>query len=109
LLPIGIVTFSRLYGLELVNTSHTDFSAVIEQLQNDIGKGRILITEATYPVNIGNTDGYVNEHSYEAQAKYFEDLIDYSAESELAGFFLNTMIDFRGDYSSLPGLASNIT
>lgn len=89
------------YGLELVNTSPSDFSVEIEQLQNDIGKGRILITEATYPVNIGNTDGYVNEHSYEAQAKYFEDLIDYSAGSELAGFFLNSMIDFRGDYSSL--------
>ncbi len=97
---LSLIDNLDLYGLELVNTSPSYLSAEIEQLQNDIGKGRILITEATYPVNIGNTDGYVNEHSYEAQAKYFEDLIDYSTGSELAGFFLNTMIDFRGDYSS---------
>ncbi len=98
---LSLIDNLDLYGLELVNTSPSDLSTVIELPQNDIGKGRILITEATYPVNIGNTDGYVNEHSYEAQAKYFEDLIDYSIGNELAGFFLNTMIDFRGDYSSL--------
>jgi len=98
---LSLVDNLDLYGLELINTSPSNLSVEIEQLQNDIGKGRILISEATYPVNIGNTDGYVNEHSYEAQAKYFEDLIDYSVENELAGFFLNTMIDYRGDYSSL--------
>ncbi len=98
---LSLIDNLDLYGLELLNTSPSDLSTEIEHLQNDIGKGRILITEATYPVNIGNTDGYVNEHSYEAQAKYFEDLIDYSAGNKLAGFFLNTMIDFRGDYSSL--------
>jgi len=98
---LSLIDNLDLYGLELLNRSPSDLSAEIEQLQNDFGTGRILITEATYPVNIGNADGYVNEHSYEAQAKYYEDLIDYSTESELAGFFLNTMIDFRGDYSSL--------
>ncbi len=90
-----------LYGLELVNTLPNTLSDIIVKLQSEIGKGRIIVTEATYAVNIGNTDGYVNEHSYEAQAKYFEDLMDFSSTGKLQGYFLNTMIDFRGDYSSL--------
>ncbi len=90
-----------LYGIELLNTTPEEVTPQLEKLFSDLGKSKIIISDATYPVSIGNTDGYVNKHSYEAQAKYFEDVIDYSNTNNLSGYFINTFIDFKGDYSSL--------
>lgn len=90
-----------LYGLELINDPIPDFKEKIVELQNEIGIGKLFISEATYIVNIGQTDGYVNQYSFEAQAKYFEDLIDLSNEINLAGYFINSMFDYRGDFASL--------
>ena len=64
-------------------------------------KGKLFIGEATYTVNIGQTDGYVNKFSYEAQAKFFDDIFSLCEKNKLSGFFANTMYDMRGDYPSL--------
>ena len=90
-----------LYGLELLNELPADHLEEINQTKNELGAGRVFISEATYSVNKGNTDGYVNKYSYEAQAKYFADLIDYCRDSLFTGYFINSMFDIRGDYSSL--------
>jgi len=89
------------YGIELLNTSPSDISDEINELQQKLGSAHIFISSATYVVNAGNTNGYINEHSFEAQAKYFEDLINYSSKSSISGYFINSMFDFRGDFTSL--------
>ena len=100
-LKISAVENIDLYGLGLLNELPEDRLSEINQLQKDLGAGRVFISGATYTVNKGNSDGYVNEFSYEAQAKFFSDLIDYSRSSSLPGFFINSITDIRGDYSSL--------
>jgi len=90
-----------LYGLELINELPSDRSDELTKLQNDLGIGRVFVSGATYTVNQGNSDGYVNKFSYEAQAKYFADLIDYSQSRSWAGYFINSIMDISGDYSSL--------
>ncbi len=90
-----------LYGIEIFNNSVNDNNEHIKTLQEEIGKGRFFISEATYTVNIGQTDGYVNDYSYEAHAKFFEDLLNFASEINLSGYFINTMFDVRGDYTSL--------
>ncbi|MCL5030559.1 MAG: hypothetical protein M1480_16225 [Bacteroidetes bacterium] len=90
-----------LYGIELFNKSITEETDNLKNLQSELGTGNVFISSATYVVNIGNTNGYVNDHSFEAQAKYFEDLIDYSNNNPLSGYFINSMFDYRGDYASL--------
>ena len=90
-----------LYGLELINTPPEIIQDNIIKLQNLLGQGRLFISEAAYTVNSGNSDGYVNKFTYEAQAKYFSDLIDYSSSNPLSGYFINNLTDIRGDYSSL--------
>lgn len=90
-----------LYGVELFNTSIDVKSAQYKQLQKNLGRGRVFISSATYVVNIGNSNGYVNDHSFEAQAKYYEGLIDYFSDNPSAGYFINTMFDYRGDFASL--------
>jgi beta-galactosidase len=107
-LKISAVDNIDLYGLELLNELPEDRLSEINKLQNDIGAGRVFVSEATYTVNKGISDGYVNKFSYEAQAKFFSDLIDYSRSSSLPGFFINSITDIRGDYSSLlSGYASD--
>jgi len=89
-----------LYGLEFINTLPNQFYSEIQNLRNEIGAGRLFISEATYTVNAGNSDGYVNKFTFEAQAAYFDELIDYLSSNPLSGYFLNTMFDYRGEYSS---------
>jgi beta-galactosidase len=89
-----------LYGLEFINTLPNQYYSEIQNLRNEIGSGRVFISEATYTVNSGNSDGYVNKFSFEAQAAYFDEIIDYFNSNSLSGFFLNTMFDYRGEYSS---------
>lgn len=96
-----------LYGLELINSSPSEYNKEIDILKNQFGAGKIFISNASYIVNIGSTDGYVNKYSFEAQAKYYEDLIDYMNNNSLAGFCINSMFDYRGEYSSL--LAGSIS
>jgi beta-galactosidase len=88
-------------GFEFFNLSPKDVSESLAELKNKLGGGRVFISSATYTVNAGNTDGYINKYSYEAQAKYFEELINYSESSGLAGYFINSMFDFEGDFPSL--------
>lgn len=90
-----------LYGIELLNQTPADKQNEIENLINATGKGSVFIGEATYTVNIGQTDGYVNKFSYEAQAKFFDDMFSFSESNNLAGFFAHTMYDLRGDYNSM--------
>jgi beta-galactosidase len=100
-LDINAIDNIDMYGLELNNVLPANLSVDIGDLQNKLGVGRVFISEATYTVNSGNSDGYVNKYSYEAQAKYYSDLIDYSQNNPLAGYFINSLTDIRGDYSSL--------
>jgi beta-galactosidase len=90
-----------LYGIEFLNTNASSERMKIKKLQETLGNGKVFISGATYTVNAGNSNGYVNKHSFEAQAKYFENLIDYTDKNPIAGFFINSMFDYRGDFVSL--------
>lgn len=90
-----------LYGVELFNTSVNDIKDELTGLREKLGRGRFFISEATYTVNKGQTDGFVNEFSYEAQAKYFDELFNFAEDEKISGLFINSMFDFKGDYPSL--------
>jgi hypothetical protein len=90
-----------LYGIEFLNITPADRQTVADNLIQAAGNGKLFIGEATYTVNIGQTDGYVNKFSYEAQAKFFDDVFNFNESNKLSGFFANTMFDIRGDYPSI--------
>jgi len=100
-MQIDAINNIDMYGIELLNKLPSDLQKEINDLQSKLGIGHVFISEATYTVNSGNTDGYVNKYSYEAQAKYYSDLIDYSQNNPLAGYFINSITDIDGDYASL--------
>jgi len=90
-----------LYGLELMKENASDSDEHIKELQNNLGKGKVFFSSVTYPVYIGGSDGYLNEYSFEAQAKYYEEFFDYVSQSKVPGFFINSFADYFGNYSSL--------
>ncbi len=89
------------YGIELLNTPIKEEAEELKSMQDRLGTGKVFISEATYVVYAGNSDGYLNPGSFEAQAKYFDDLLDYSNRNKLAGFFINSMFDYRGEFASI--------
>lgn len=83
------------YGIELYSKifSSNSFPGT------PINSHKYFISQATYPTYLGSSNGYLNNFSYEAQAKYFSDIISSSVHKKLSGFFLNSMFDFRGDFA----------
>lgn len=90
-----------LYGIDLINSRPADYEKEINQLKNEPGAGRLFFSNTVYLVNAGNSDGYVNKYTFEAQAKYYDDLIDYMNNSSFAGYAITSMFDYRGDFSSV--------
>jgi hypothetical protein len=97
-----------LYGIEITGNSINKDTIGLNSLLEQLGRGRVFISEATYFVNAGNTSGYLNNYSYEAQAKYFDDFLDIFSKDYAAGYFINSMFDYRGDFASfISGYSEN--
>lgn len=90
-----------LYGIEIINESVFNYSKIIDDLQSQLGKGKIYFSDATYTVSFGQSDGYTNKYTFESQAKFFEDLIKFCEKTDFSGYFINSIFDFRGDFASL--------
>jgi len=90
-----------LYGIEITGNSFNDDTTGLSSVIDKLGKGKTFISSVTYFVNSGNSNGYSNENTYEAQAKYFEDFITAFSEGKTPDYFINSMFNYRGDYSSL--------
>lgn len=88
-----------LIGVELFDADLSGFNQFVKD--NPTLKNKIFISEATYPAYNGSTNGYLNNYSFEAQAKYFEEIIQLSEDNDLLGFFINSMFDYHGDFASL--------
>lgn len=90
-----------LYGLEFIKNNPSDEEPAIRELQSKFGKGKIFFSSVTYPVYIGGSDGYLNDYSFEAQAKYYEEFLDFNTAINSPAYFINSFNDYFGDYSSL--------
>jgi len=61
----------------------------------------VFIGSAAYFTSNGSSDGYTNEFSNEAQAKYYDDLFSYADEVNETGFFIHSMFDYRSEFHSI--------
>lgn len=99
--PDAAVKGVDFYGIELFAKSVKTFEPDVLSSIEKLGKARVFISEATYPVYKGISSGYVNEYSSEGQAHYFSNLIDFSVNKSIGGYFINSLFDYAGDFSSL--------
>ena len=89
-----------LYGLELYSKNLDDFRTQYQSI-NSSDSSLYFISEATYPNYNGATNGYLNDYSYEGQAKYFDDIISLVRGTGMGGFIFNSMFDISGDFAPL--------
>lgn len=97
-LPSQKIEAIDLYGIELFSASELRLTQLSNTLQN-FG-GSVFISESSYPAFRGNSNGYLNNNSYEAAAKYFSDIIDFSEKNKINGFVINSFFDFKGPFKS---------
>jgi beta-galactosidase len=90
-----------LYGIEFLNKNIQEDSVSYAKILDELGAGRVFVSEATYFVNLPGLSGYINQNTFDAQAKYYENLLDYFDRNTSGGFFINSIFDYRGDYSSI--------
>lgn len=95
----------NLYGIELFNTLPTDEQ--LTKLQNIIPIHKIMFSSITYTAYKKGMNGYLTPHSYEAQAKFFDETIDYIYQNKVTGFFLNSMFDYRTEFAPISGGFNN--
>ena len=87
----------RLYGKEIYAKPYTSF---FDSLKNSPISEKTFISEISYPKVYGHTNGYLNQYSIEAQAHYFSGLIDRIKRQRTNGFVINSIFDYRGDFTS---------
>ncbi len=89
-----------LVGIELYAVSPAEIVDKFNEAEKLYGKNSVIISEATYPTYYGSTNGSLNKFSIEGQAKFIDDVISFTNGEEIAGYFLNTMFDYKGDFTS---------
>lgn len=89
-----------LAGIEIYKNTIDGLDKYLNTLKDRTFAQPTFISEATYPTFMEGSNGYNNPFSYEAQAKYFDNLINFTNKNRLTGFVINSAFDFRGDYAS---------
>ncbi|PKL81505.1 MAG: hypothetical protein CVV24_14900 [Ignavibacteriae bacterium HGW-Ignavibacteriae-3] len=99
----GTIPEIDFYGIELYSSPPENIRDEVQRGIDSVGKNSFFISEMSYPNYAGNQSGYLAKYSSDAQAKYFKDMIDYSRNISISGFFINSLFDYRGEYASLYG------
>jgi beta-galactosidase len=96
-----------LYGMELYSNHPDKVNQLLEELTEQNNSVNYFFSEVNYPNYLGSSDGYLNKNSTESQAKYFSSIIELTIKNNFGGFFINTLLEYSGDFSSLYGGYSN--
>lgn len=99
-IPAAPVEGLDFYGLEFINRSSEDVVKIYQKAASKLGTGRVMIAGAGYIID-PERSRTGSKHSTEAQAKFFEDLLMFSAANPGFSFFFSTMFDYRSNYQSI--------
>ncbi len=89
-----------LYGIEIFSIPKDLLDEKLSTSVSHFGSSSVFLSEVTYPNYKGNSSGYLVKNSNEAQAKYFEDIINVTRNNKLSGFFINTLFGYIGVFPS---------
>lgn len=98
--PNDIPTGIDFAGIESYAKPIEQLTSGTDRVASKNGKNNYLFSEVNYPVFNGGTDGYLNDFSLEAQAKYYSDVIDYVQTNKTPGFFFASYYDYQGHFNS---------
>ncbi|HPN37048.1 MAG TPA: hypothetical protein PL041_01505 [Melioribacteraceae bacterium] len=88
-----------LYGIELYSKNISERFDDYTTSAAALGSKKVFISEVTYPTFIGSSNGYLNPFSLEAQANFFQELLDFAKENNIDNLFINSAFDYTGALS----------
>lgn len=97
----GNINGIDLYGFSAMHKAQEKLLDEFENYQQKFGTGNVILSDVGYIANLGSSNGYINPNTFEAQAKFFEDVLTDVQKKYYAGYFLNSMFDYRTNYSTL--------
>jgi beta-galactosidase len=92
-----------LYGIEIYSNNPESIENLLTGFEEEPEVKNYFFSEISYPNYLGSSGGYLVKNSSEAQAKYFSNVIDIAKKKNLSGFFINSLFDYSGDFTSLYG------
>lgn len=91
----------NLAGIELYSTHPDEVEKILNNISETENPFTYFFSEVNYPNYYGSSGGYLVKNSTEAQAKYFDRIVELSLRSKSTGFFINTLFNYSGDFVSL--------
>jgi beta-galactosidase len=88
-----------LYGVELYSQNISERFDEFTGSAKELGKKKVFVSEVTYPTFVGSSNGYLTPFSLEAQANFFQELLDFAKENEIDNLFINSAFDYTGAVS----------
>jgi hypothetical protein len=72
-----------LYGVELYSKNVSEKFEQYSIAAKEIGASKLFISEVTYPTFVGSSNGYLTPFSLEAQANFFQELLDFAKNNDI--------------------------
>ncbi len=88
-----------LYGVELYSQNISERFEDYSNSTQELGAKRVFISEVTYPSFVGSSNGYLNPFSIEAQANFFQELLDFAKDNDIDNLIINSAFDYTGALS----------
>lgn len=88
-----------LYGVELYSKNVSEKFEQYSIAAKEIGASKLFISEVTYPTFVGSSNGYLTPFSLEAQANFFQELLDFAKNNDIDNLFINSAFDYTGALS----------
>lgn len=98
--PTNKIENLDLYGIEIFSVPKDLLDQKLSTTISQLGSSSLFLSEVSYPNYKGNSSGYLVKNSNEAQAKYFEDIINVARNNKISGFVINSLFGYKGVFPS---------
>ena len=82
------------YAFDLFDASRKNIQKLVDEFPSQLEDKPLLLSSVSYPVEIGNYNGYSDPRSIDAQAQFFLDVYNLVASKHLAGIIVHTFCDY---------------
>lgn len=94
--PTSKIENLDLYGIELYSKNISEVNENFTESVKTMGNNKVFYSEVTYPSFVGSSNGYLTPFSEEAQANFYQELLDFAKNNNIKNLFINSAFDYKG-------------
>ncbi len=94
--PTSKIENLDLYGIELYSKNISEVNDKFTESIKAVGNNKVFYSEITYPSFVGVSNGYLTPFSEEAQANFYQELLDFAKGNNISNLFINSAFDYKG-------------